>query len=157
MKKLLLSILLCICAITASAQFKSIDVKANLRGEVGLGVGATIGLAEKIDIAPSLNYYFVDFGNCYTVDADFHYNIGLGKCVEIYPLAGPVWFHYDFDGFDGIGGDFKYDKLGANLGCGIRLNTSKHLSIFGEGKYQFVFDQDGESDSFFSLGLSYRF
>ena len=153
MKKIFLSALMCIVAMSASAQidFKSVDVKASLRHDFGLGVGTTIGLSEFFDIAPSLNAFFADGANtCFSIDADFHYNIDLGNEFHLFPLAGPALYHYGWDGG-------SVTKLGLNLGCGLDYDLDYNWTVFGEAKYQFLLNSNGFDDTFLSLGVKYRF
>lgn len=147
MKKLFFALMMCIMGLTASAQgIKTVDVKANLRGDFGLGVGATWGMTQAIDLAPSFNYYFGDGANSFTIDGDFHWNIPAADAFTIYPLAGPCIFH--------VGGDADFTKFGVNLGCGARYDLGK-VSVFGEAKYQFLFNANGADDTFFTIGVSF--
>ena len=152
MKKVILAALMCIVSVSSFAQvnFKSVEAKLNLRGDLGVGVGTTIGLQENLDIAPSFNAYFVDGGSCYTIDADFHYNFDLGNEFHAYPLAGLSLFHAGSNGF-GV------TKLGVNLGGGLDYDLNYNWTVFGEAKYQFLFNADGSDDMFLALGVKYRF
>lgn len=160
MKKIFVAFMMCVMAVTASAQLKSVDVKADLRGDFGLGAGVTLGLAPNLDFAPNFNYYFVDGGNCFTLDGDFHYNINLDNALTLYPLAGVLWYHAKADDvtIDGhkVSGA-SWNKLGINLGCGLRYDLNAQWGIFAEAKYQFIVDADGADDTFFSLGVNYKF
>ena len=147
MKKILFIAMMCVMALSATAQIKSVDVKGNLRGDFGLGAGFTMPVMEQIDFSPSFNYYFTD-GTVFTIDADFHYNFDLAQGWTLYPLVGLAWFHASHE----IGDD--YNKLGINLGGGARYNLNSQWAIFAEATYQWVNDFD---DSFFSLGVSYKF
>lgn len=147
MKKLFLTALMCVLTMSTFAQIKSLEVKGNLRGDFGLGVGITMPVMDKIDFAPNFNYYFTD-GTVFTLDGDFHYNFDLNQEWTLYPLVGLAWFHASSE----IGND--YNKLGVNLGGGARYNINSQWSAFVEAKYQWVNDFD---DSFFSLGVSYKF
>ena len=60
MKKLFMVALLCTMTVSAMAQIKSVDVKANLRGDFGIGAGITMPVLESIDFAPTFNYYFAE-------------------------------------------------------------------------------------------------
>ena len=63
-------------------------------------------------------------------------------------MVGVAWFHAS----SGIGDD--YNKIGINLGGGACYNLSSKWAVFAEAKYQWVSDFD---DSFFTLGVSYKF
>jgi len=147
MKKIFLMAMMCIVSMTAFAQIKSVEVKGNLRGDFGIGAGITMPLMSKIDFAPNFNYYFTD-GTVFTLDGDFHYNFDLNEEWTLYPLVGLAWFHASAE----IGDD--YNKLGVNLGGGARYNINSQWAAFVEAKYQWVNDFD---DSFFTLGVSYKF
>lgn len=148
MKKVFLVAVMCIMTITAMGQqIKSVEARANLRGDFGIGAGFTLPIYEQIYFAPNFNYYFTD-GTVFTLDADFHYDFDLDQNWTLYPMAGLVWFHAS----GGIGND--YNKIGANLGGGARYNINSNWAAFAEAKYQWVTDFD---DSFFTLGVSYKF
>ena len=94
MKKIILMTVMCVMTLSAMAQIKSVDVKGNLRGDFGLGVGITMPILENIDFAPNFNYYFTD-GTVFTIDADFHYNFDLDQNWTLYPMIG---LKYDCSG-----------------------------------------------------------
>lgn len=142
MKKIILSMILGIMAITASAQIKTVDIKGNLRNDFGIGGGITIGLNDKIDFSPALNYFFVDGdGNCWTTDADFHYNFGIAQDFRVYPILGGTLCH------PASGSTIKF---GINLGCGCQYDFTESFAGFVDLKYQYV---DGWDDTYFSLGV----
>lgn len=149
MKKVLLMAIMCVMTMSAMAQIKSVEGKANLRGDFGLGVGITMPVMEKIDFSPNFNYYFTD-GTVFTLDADFHYNFEMDQNWTLYPLIGLAWFHASHE----IGDGDDYNKIGANLGGGARYDINSQWAAFVEAKYQWVSDFD---DSFFTLGVSYKF
>ena len=71
MKKFFIATILAVAAVLpASAQVRSLDMKANLRSDFGLGIGVTFQLPRNFEFAPSLNYYFND-SNTLTIDGDF--------------------------------------------------------------------------------------
>lgn len=146
MRKVFLSVAMCAVTMVASAQIKSVDLKANMRSDFGLGIGITTALNEKIDFAPSFNYYFTDGSNPFTIDADFHYNFDLADSFTLYPMAGAVLFHVT-----------DFTKIGLNLGAGARYQVNEKIGVFAEAKYQFLFDANGADDTFFSLGVNYSF
>lgn len=146
MKKIFLTVMTCVMAMTASAQVKSVDFKANLRGDFGLGVGITTALNEKIDFAPSFNYYFNDGHDSFTIDGDFHYNFPLGNSFSAYPMVGAVLFHAK-----------DFTKFGLNAGAGLNYDVNGKIGVFAEAKYQFLFDAKGADDTFLTLGVHYSF
>ena len=138
MKKIFATLLLAVMTVAASAQVKSIDIKGNLRSDFGVGVGITADLTNNFVISPTFNYYFTD-PSYFHIDADFHYNIGLGSNFTLYPIVGATYFHAD-----------DYNKFGVDLGAGIKYDFTQKIAGFVEGKYQWV---DGGDDSYFSLGI----
>lgn len=146
MRKVFLSVAMCAMVMAASAQIKSVDVKANMRSDFGLGIGITTALNEKIDFAPSFNYYFSEGANPFTIDADFHYNFGLADSFTVYPMAGAVLFHVT-----------DFTKFGLNVGAGARYDVNEKIGVFAEAKYQFLIDANGADDTFFTLGVNYSF
>lgn len=140
MKKLFVTMMLCVMTIAASAQVKSIDVKADLRGDFGLGAGVTCGLMEKLDLAPRFNYYFGKDTNYYTIDADVHYNFEVADEFTVFPIAGLAFLHAPGS-----------SKLGINLGVGGKYQMNDKLGLFAEAKYQII---NGHDDTYFSIGVN---
>lgn len=144
MKKILVSLVLCVMAIAANAQVKSVDIKGDLKDDFGLGVGVTADLVKNFEIAPSFNYYFVDNCTIFTVEADFHYDFQVANNWNVYPIVGAA-LHCAKP----KGGDMS-SKFGVNLGVGTEYQFTNRLAGFVEGKYQWV---DGYDDTYFSLGV----
>lgn len=148
MKKILIAATLCLSAITASAGgLKSVDMKANLRSDFGLGVGITTQLPLNFEFAPSLNYYFSG-DNTFTIDADFRYRFELPRNFSIYPTVGLIYFHTKPDHHDGI------NKIGLNIGGGFSYDINSSWAVGAEVKYQYVNHWD---DVYLTLGASYKF
>lgn len=153
MKKIFITMMLCVMTIAASAQVKSIDVKGDLRGDFGLGVGITANLFNELDIAPRFNYYFADHATVYTIDADLHYNFHVADKWTVYPIAGLAYYHCGYKSdwlVDGKKVD-SVDKIGCNLGVGCKYDITRAIGLFVEGKYQWI---DGYDDTYFSLGVN---
>ncbi|MBR6196101.1 MAG: outer membrane beta-barrel protein [Bacteroidaceae bacterium] len=148
MKKIILSMILGIMTITASAQLKSFDIKGDLRGDFGIGAGVTLGVNDKIDFAPAFNWFFTE-GNLtvWAIDADFHYNFDVAQDFKVYPIAGLALYHWSVSN-EGV--NTGKTKLGVNLGCGCQYDFSDNLAGFVDLKYQWV---DGADDTYFSLGV----
>lgn len=144
MKKIIASLMLGAFATAASAQVKTVDIKGDLRGDFGLGVGISADLTKNFEFSPSLNYYFIDNCTCLQLEADFHYNIDLGKEFTFYPVVGAGLQYAKPDHWDG-----STDFL-INLGGGIKYDFSSNVAGFVECKYQWV---DGGDDTYFSLGV----
>lgn len=146
MKKIFATLALCVMTLAASAQVKSIDIKGDLRHDFGLGVGATFGIVNNIDFAPSFNWYFPEHGHMFTVDADFHYDIALGNSgFTLYPVVGVALGNWG-------GGDHSATKLGFDLGGGVKYNVVNNINIFCEGKWQWF--NDNCDDAYISLGVN---
>lgn len=140
MKKIFITLMLGVMTLAASAQVKSIDIKGNLRHDFGLGVGITADLTNNFEFSPSFNYYFGDNSNdFFHIDGDFHYNVPLGNKFTFYPIVGLTYYHAD-----------NFNKLGVDLGAGIKYDFTRKIAGFIEGKYQWV---DGNDDSYFSVGM----
>lgn len=143
MKKLFITAILAISALSASAMgIRSLDMKANLREDFGLGLGMTFNLPAKFEFAPSLNYYF-NSANTLTIDADFRYRFDLPRDFSLYPVLGPVYFHCD-----------GYNKIGLNIGLGFNYNINDNWAVGAEAKYQYVNHWD---DLYLTIGASYLF
>ena len=143
MKRFLLIVSLLVASVSASAMgFRSLDLKANLRSDFGVGVGMSFNLPANFKFAPSFNYYF-DSGNAFTIDADFRYRFDLPKSFSIYPLAGPLYFHCK-----------DHNNIGLNVGAGFSYDINDAWSVGAEAKYQYVNHFD---DFYLSLGVSYLF
>ncbi|HIR38553.1 MAG TPA: porin family protein [Candidatus Limisoma gallistercoris] len=143
MKKLLISALLAVSAIAVQAAgLKQLDMRANLRSDFGLGVGVTFQLPKNFEVAPTLNYYFNDV-HTLTIDADFRYRFELPRNFDLYPLAGPIYFHCD-----------DVNKIGLNIGGGFAYNINSAWAIGLELKYQYV---DHWDDVYLTIGAAYKF
>ena len=128
MKKLFLTAMLVIAAITAQAAgLRQLDI---------------FQLPKNFEVAPTLNYYFNDV-HTLTIDADFRYRFELPRNFDIYPLAGLVYFHCD-----------DVNKIGLNIGGGFNYNINSSWAIGLELKYQYV---DHWDDLYLSIGAAYKF
>lgn len=160
MKRIFLSLVFSILAVTAFAQLKSIDIKADYRagvfgpkGDPGIGAGFTLELAENFDMAPRFNWYFVNSGSRFTAEADFHYNFTeINDDFYLYPIVGAGLYHYNWKADSE---SHNRNKVLANLGAGIGYPLNEYFTSFAEIKYQMVAGE--KSDTYFSIGLSYCF
>ena len=73
MKKLFLTLLMCVSVFTVSAQLKTVDLRVGVRNTFGIGGGITIGILDFVDFAPNFNYFFTENGSTFSADADFQY------------------------------------------------------------------------------------
>ena len=152
MKKLFFSLVLCLLAVTASAQLKSVEGKFELRGDTGAGIGATIGLGETFEVAPSVSLYFPSVGTMFTAGADVHYLLSIPvEKLEVYPLVGAGFWHYNYD-LANV--DYSLNEFFVNVGAGARYHFHENWAAFAEEKYQIVKDYN---DNFITIGISYCF
>lgn len=160
MKRFFITLLVSLLTVTAFSQIKSIDAKIDYRagilgphGDPGIGAGLTFELAENFDLAPRFNYYIVDDGNKFTVEADFHYNFTeINDDFYLYPLVGGGIYHYNWKEVEE---SHNRNKFLLNLGAGIGYPMNEYFTAFGEIKYQIVAGE--KSDTYFSAGISYCF
>lgn len=148
MKKIIISFLLCVVSLTASAQIKSLDLKGSLRSDLGLGAGLTFGVLEYVDFAPSFTYFFLSDGTAFSIDGDFHYNVVVNDRIELFPVLGASVYHRNY------GHKADKTKFGLNAGAGIRYYLTDQVSLIGEAKYQFLFGGDGLDDPILNVGIS---
>lgn len=161
-----LLLLLALVALPLSAQqfqFKSVDVKLDLRGETGVGAGVTVGIGEQFEVAPSASFYFPDdYDQMYQIDLNVHYLLSrIPGVYEVYPLVGVGMFHTSYDVDDVFLGLFNNgshkesnNDFLVNLGGGARYHINSHFAVFLEEKYQLVRHYN---NNFLSLGMSYTF
>lgn len=150
MKKLFLTLLMCVSVFTVSAQLKTVDLRVGVRNTFGIGGGITIGVLDFVDFAPNFNYFFTENGSTFSADADFHYNIEIDDLWEIYPLVGGCLVH----GRNRDGDGDTRNKLGTNVGGGVRYFLTDQVNVFGEIKHQFLFDSDKMDKTCFAIGVN---
>lgn len=146
MKKLFLFVIMSVMAITVSAQIRSVDVRGNFRERFGIGIGATVELSERIDVAPSFNHYFIKDAHAWSIDGDFHYNLPLESDFVFYPILGLSF--YDQGGKELS----NKSRLGISGGCGIRYEVVDRVSLFGEAKYHWLNKMD---NVFLAVGVNF--
>ena len=138
-----------------SAQvFRTADVKINSRS-FGAGVGLTVNLFDKVDFAPSLNYYKKNNNQFLGGDADFHYLFQPASHWEVFPIAGltVIGDRVMEEHHDRWQRQNKY-RLGADVGAGASFEIDKKWVLKWELKYQSVTHYDA---LFCTVGLSYKF
>lgn len=162
MKKVFLSLALCAVAFAASAQLKSIDGRIDYIWDTGFGVGATIGITDQIEVAPSFALYFPGGDNSlWTAGADAHYLLPeFVEKLDLYPIAGIGFYHTSYEeAYVANDYEIKYrDKsdntVFINAGAGARYHFHEQWAAFAEVKYQLV---DGWNHEFFTAGISFKF
>jgi hypothetical protein len=115
---------------------------------VTLGAKFNYGLTNKIQLSPSLNYFFKkDDVNGLELNVNAHYLFNIAPHVNLYPLAGLVLVCWDHRYKIGpIFGEKGYNlhnyvtRFGLNLGGGINFRTADSFSIGVEMKYTIIHD-----------------
>ena len=110
------------------------------------GIVGEIGILEKLAVAPSIAYYFLeksDFAKMsfWEFNANAHYYLVNEGPLSVYGLAGLNVGHstVDFDlgdvgmDFGGLGGSAT--EVGLNIGGGANLNFGSKILPFAELKY----------------------
>lgn len=167
MKKILITILVAMAVMTASAESGEWAVGGQVvygsKAETaGIGLHVKNCLTDAFRLSLSSNYYFEHEGvNAFDVNLEANYLFNLGEKVRVYPLAGVVLGVWHADGVNvSYGGmDFGVDgqtdsKFGANLGGGIDYLLGDHWGLNAEVKYQII---SHASQVVFGIGASYRF
>ncbi len=137
MKKLLLSVVICLSAFSfcqAQVQFGGglQYLKPSGGSSIGIGATAIIPLNENFDIKPSFHYFFEEF-TLYAIDADVQYTgLVLNESVRLNPFAGLNLFGGDLD-----------STLGINLGLSVIAPINETLDLYVEPKLILISDLDG--------------
>lgn len=117
---------------------------------LGIGVNAEFGIADKISISPSLIYYLPkSYGptkmNWLEVNANANYYFLNDDKFDVYGLAGlnysSISVKYDGPSFGGVDGNFKGSdgRFGLNLGAGANMHLSNdNIMPFAELKYVII-------------------
>lgn len=165
MKKIILTIVFTFIAIATFSQTKvGLQVNYATKIEFGVGAKASFSITDKIDIAPSFNYYFGPSSDSSTglfrssvstsffaINADGHYNFEIDDKLTVYPLAGInlSFFSVSVGGF----GSASTSSFGLNLGGGLDYGFSEKLS----GIFELKFIANSYSQAVFSAGVLYNF
>lgn len=171
MRKIFIS--LCIALLTSVYSYaQQGTTAAGVYGAFGsensnFGIGAKVqySILDNLRAEASFDYFFKkDYLTNMNASLNLHYLILVSDKFRVYPLAGISYVNWSFD-TDGFIDDFTraYDddddddsesKIGFNLGAGVEYDLTDKLSIFAEGRYQFVSDFD---QAIIGVGLSYKF
>lgn len=179
MKKIILSLVLCMAGIfAANAEAGQMAVGGNIgaapcleKGDAPTNFGLTAkfqyGLTEKIRLEADMEYWFKNKGwSVFDITANAHYLFNIADKITVYPLAGIGFAHlggetfyyplYDQDG--NPAGEIKStnsaDKFVFNIGAGAEYALTDHLSVGFELKYQYI----SKFSRFpIQLGVAYRF
>lgn len=180
MKKIFLS--LCIALVSVCSYAQQGTTAAGVYGAFGsensnFGLGAKVqyGILDALRAEASFDYFFKkDYLTNMNASLNVHYLIPISEKFRVYPLAGVSYIYWkaDYEGAvdDALGGildeykdmykaqmgdvDDSESKIGFNLGAGVEYDLTDKLSIFAEGRYQFVSDFD---QAVIGVGLTYKF
>ena len=130
---------LCVSLIVAAALFLFLEPHANAEARFGVRTGAYFD-AESAFIGgeglfnvfndswffnPNVEYVFVDNGDLWTLNFDFHYDLPVKAPVYLWVGAGPTILHRDRDRpFDDSETDFGVNLF---MGVGFKLRNSRIL------------------------------
>jgi hypothetical protein len=127
---------LCVCLIILGAALFSFSPRANAEAKFGVRAGAYFdansafiggeGLfnvfSDSWYFNPNLEYVFVDNGNLWTLNFDFHYDLPV-RPVYVWVGAGPAILHRDRDRpVDRSDTDFGVNLF---MGVGFKLRDSR--------------------------------
>jgi len=181
MKKIFLS--LCIALVSVCSYAQQGTTAAGVYGAFGsensnFGLGAKVqyGILDALRAEASFDYFFKkDYLTNMNASLNVHYLIPISEKFRVYPLAvvSYIYWKADYEGAvdDALGGygdlipdemkdelygdvDDSESKIGFNLGAGVEYDLTDKLSIFAEGRYQFVSDFD---QAVIGVGLTYKF
>lgn len=90
---------------------------------------------------PNFEAVFVDNGDLYTLNGDFHYDFEPSGSIDLWAGGGPALIFRDFDR-RGRGDDSETD-VGLNLLAGIGFNPSARIRPYIQGKL--ILSDDNEA------------
>jgi len=153
MKKILLNTLLILCLpLVSFGQLTHVGPEAAFSSQVkepGFGIQGIYRVNDAIKLTPNFLYYIphkinTDFGtqkfNWWTINLDGNYVIVAQGIVEGYGLMGLNFTNITAEqDEEELGQIFKdkrsIQKLGLNVGAGVRFNVSDRVVPFGELRY----------------------
>ncbi len=119
-----------------------------------LGAKYQYGITDALRIEGAFNYWFEDkekCPSCWDIDVTAHYLFSVAENLNLYPLAGVMYFKPDWSDVDG--------SMGLNIGAGAEYSVAENIAINLEAKYQKLFDKDLEDfdQTAISIGATYKF
>jgi opacity protein-like surface antigen len=120
----------------------------------GIGAQVQVEIAQHLRVAPEFIYYFKDNGvKDYNVNLNAQYVIGTGAPgLNVYPIAGLTYAHFSEDA---LYGSNTFNRVGANVGCGVEYNISgSPISFYAEERVQILKDW---TQSVTAFGIKYKF
>jgi hypothetical protein len=97
---------------------------------------------------PNLEAVFVDNGDLYTLNGDFHYDFEPSASVDFWAGGGPALIFRDFDR-RGRGVNDSETDVGLNLLVGIGFNSSASIRPYLQGKV--ILSDDNEASVAFGV------
>ena len=109
---------------------------------------------DALRIEGAFNYWFEDkekCPSCWDIDVTAHYLFSVAENLNLYPLAGVMYFKPDWSDVDG--------SMGLNIGAGAEYSVAENIAINLEAKYQKLFDKDLDDfdQTAISIGATYKF
>ncbi len=160
MKKVLLTMILCVFALGTYAQKG--EMAASAQFMLGAGQGITNpGLGAKFSysitdpwrLAASFDYGFKNKGmSSWDINVDAHYQFFFGKGMRAYPMAGFTVLGYTAKYF---GYKANTTCVGVNLGGGFQYDINDNWAVYTELKGQLVHNHG--SRFAWGVGGSYKF
>ncbi|MBR5532589.1 MAG: outer membrane beta-barrel protein [Bacteroidales bacterium] len=155
MKKLLLTIMLCVFAFAGYAQKGEMTASAQFmlgagQGITNAGLGAkfSYSITDPWRVAASFDYGFRNKSVAtWDINVDAHYQFFFGKGFRAYPLAG-----FTVLGYQSLG---NTTCVGMNLGGGAQYDINDSWAIYSEVKGQLVHNHGSRFG--WSIGGSYKF
>jgi len=130
MKKSLFLILMAFFAMSNVNAQLSLGGGVLLSNSTAVEFKADFGLAQKLSISPSFDYFLLGKKNVsmYMFGVDGHYSLGNRDSFDFYPLLGVNFFNYS-------NGNSKASTTGLTAGGGISYALSDSMKLYGEAKY----------------------
>ena len=160
MKKLFLTLALCIVAIASYAQKGEMTASAQfmlgaMEGHASPGLGAkfSYSVTDPWRLALSSDYGFKTKGMAtWDINLDAHYQFFFGKGFRVYPLAGftVVGYYIPFESFN-----LSKACVGVNIGGGAQYDINDEWAVYSEVKGQIVHDSGSRFG--WSIGGAYKF
>ncbi|MBP3353471.1 MAG: porin family protein [Bacteroidales bacterium] len=181
MKKILVTLVLCVVALAAKAQANEMSASAQFilgAGQgitnPGLGVKLSYGITDPWRVAASFDYGFKTGANTRSWDLNFdaHYQFYFGRGFRVYPLVGLAIVNYKWKMDKSVYNALKLEAamegedigkrpsdkttcVGVNLGAGFQYDINDQWAVYSEVKGQ-ILSKDG-SRFVWAVGGSYKF
>lgn len=183
MKKLLLTLVVALVGVGASAQVKgekAVGVNLSYGTEIsnlGIGVKGQYNFTDAIRGEASFDYFLEKDGmKMWDINVNAHYLFPLADKIKVYPLVGLTYTNWSGNGDSGwyiddpdimedmedmgyetegsAEGSGSEGKFGVNLGAGISYDINEKWAVNFEAKYQLISDLN---QAVFGVGVAYKF